>query len=49
LIVPEEDRHFNSATHLASYAGIAPVTRQSGTSVRDEDPSRRDNNVLRHA
>src|SRR5699024_6796103 len=34
-------KDFKSAAHLASYAGIAPVTRQSGTSIRGESPSRR--------
>src|SRR5699024_8808296 len=38
---------FNSAAHLASYACIAPVTLQSGTSIRSESPSRRGNKVLK--
>src|SRR5699024_9914733 len=29
-------KEFKSAAHLASYAGIAPVTGQSGTSIRGE-------------
>ncbi|GAA4113915.1 IS110 family transposase [Enteractinococcus coprophilus] len=40
-------KDFKSAAHLASYAGIAPVTRQSGTSIRGESPSRRGNKVLK--
>ena len=35
------------AGHLASYAGIAPVTRMPGTSIRGESPSRRGNKVLK--
>ena len=34
-------KNFKSVAHLASYAGIAPVTRRSGTSIRGEAPSRR--------
>lgn len=32
---------FASGAQLASYAGLAPVTRQSGTSIRGEKRSRR--------
>lgn len=32
-------KHFASAAHLASYAGIAPVTRRSGTWIRGEHGS----------
>lgn len=38
-----------SAAHLAAYAGIAPVTGQSGTSIKGERPSRRGNKRLRNA
>lgn len=31
---------FKSAGHLAAYAGIAPVTHRSGTSIRGEQPAR---------
>jgi transposase len=34
---------------LASYAGLAPVTRQSGTSVKGESKSRRGNHRLKNA
>lgn len=34
-------KDFKDAGHLASYAGIAPVTRRSGTSIRGESPYRR--------
>ena len=42
-------KNFKSAAHLASYAGIAPVTRRSGTSIRGEAPSRRGNKTLKRA
>ena len=32
-----------SAAHLAAYAGIAPVTRKSGSSIRGEHPARSGN------
>ncbi|SEI23304.1 Transposase IS116/IS110/IS902 family protein, partial [Paraburkholderia hospita] len=38
-----------SAAHLAAYAGLAPVTRRSGSSIRGEHPSRRGNKVLKRA
>jgi len=34
---------------LAGYAGLAPVTRRSGSSIRGEPPSRRGNKVLKRA
>ena len=40
---------FPTAAHLAAYAGIAPVTRQSGTSLRSETRSRRGNHRLKNA
>lgn len=40
---------FQSAAHLAAYAGIAPVTRRSGTSIRGEFPSRAGNKKLKSA
>ncbi|NKX56123.1 IS110 family transposase [Arthrobacter sp. E918] len=42
-------KEFASAAHLASYAGIAPVTRRSGTSIRGEHTSRRGNKKLKRA
>lgn len=35
--------------HLAAYAGLAPVTRRSGTSIRGEHPPRGGNKQLRRA
>lgn len=40
---------FATAGHLASYAGLAPVTRSSGSSIRGEHPSRRGNKQLKRA
>lgn len=40
---------FASGSKLAAYAGLAPVTRQSGTSVRGEHRSRRGNHRLKNA
>ncbi|MDV6277832.1 IS110 family transposase [Rhodococcus erythropolis] len=40
---------FASAGHLAAYAGIAPVTRRSGTSIRGEHPARTGNRKLKRA
>lgn len=37
---------FASAGHLAAYAGIAPVTHRSGTSIRGEHPARSGNRKL---
>lgn len=38
---------FETPGHLAAYAGIAPVTRRSGTSIRGEFPARSGNKRLR--
>jgi transposase len=40
---------FASGAKLASYAGLAPVTRQSGTSLNGEVRSRRGNHRLKNA
>ena len=40
---------FADASKPASYAGLAPVTRQSGTSIRGEAMSRRGNHRLKNA
>jgi transposase len=40
---------FESGDKLASYAGLAPVTRQSGKSVNGESKSRRGNHRLKNA
>lgn len=40
---------FPSAAHPAAYAGIAPVTRTSGTSIKGEHPARSGNRKLERA
>ena len=40
---------FANGSRLASYAGLAPVTRQSGSSLRGEAPSRRGSHRLKNA
>lgn len=40
---------FPTPGHLAAYAGIAPVTRRSGTSIRGEFPARARNKHLKNA
>ncbi|GGY87944.1 hypothetical protein GCM10010327_18290 [Streptomyces nitrosporeus] len=40
---------FPTVGHLAAYAGLAPATRSSGSSIRGEQPSRRGNKQLKRA
>ncbi|GAC1583692.1 MAG: IS110-like element ISSfl4 family transposase [Candidatus Dormibacteria bacterium] len=40
---------FRTAGHLAAYAGLAPVTRRSGSSIRGEHAPRRGNKALKRA
>lgn len=40
---------FPTSGHLAAYAGLAPVTRRSGTSIRGEHPARGGNKQLKRA
>ena len=40
---------FATGSKLAAYAGLAPVTRQSGTSIKGEHRSRRGNHRLKNA
>lgn len=47
LLTEVTSRPFASAAHLAAYAGLAPVTRRSGSSIRGEHPSRRGNKILK--
>ncbi len=49
LLTEIAHKAFASAAHLAAYAGLAPVTRRSGSSIRGEHPSRRGNKVLKRA
>lgn len=39
IITETSGRHFPTAAHLAAYAGLAPVSRRSGTSIRGEHQS----------
>ncbi|MFE7935758.1 transposase, partial [Streptomyces sp. NPDC057456] len=41
--------NFASSGHLAAYAGTAPVTRSSGTSIKSEHPARTGNRKLKRA
>lgn len=49
LLTEVAGKAFPTAGHLAAYAGLAPVTRRSGTSIRGEHPSRRGNKILKRA
>ncbi|TRV80099.1 IS110 family transposase [Streptomyces sp. 130] len=49
LIGVGDGSSFPSAAHLAAYAGLAPATRSSGSSIRGEQPSRRGNKQLKRA
>ncbi|WP_350246429.1 IS110 family transposase [Rhodococcus sp. D-6] len=49
LIEIGDGSDFASAGHLAAYAGIAPVTHRSGTSIRGEHPARSGNRKLKRA
>lgn len=40
---------FATAAHLAAYAGLAPITRRSGSSIRGEHPNRGGNKRLKRA
>lgn len=42
-------KDFATPGHLASYAGLAPVTWRSGTSIRGDHSSRKGNKVLKRA
>lgn len=41
--------NFASSGHLVAYAGIAPVTRSSATSIKGEHPARTGNRQLKRA
>ena len=47
LLTEVSGKDFATAGHLAAYAGLAPVTRRSGSSIRGEHPSRRGNKILK--
>lgn len=47
LIEVGDGSTFPTAGRLAAYAGLAPATRRSGSSIRGEQPSRRGNKRLK--
>ncbi|RCG16771.1 IS110 family transposase [Streptomyces diacarni] len=49
LIDVGDGTKFPSAAHLTAYAGLAPTTRSSGSSIRGEQPSHRGNKQLKRA
>ncbi|WP_297742656.1 IS110 family transposase [uncultured Tessaracoccus sp.] len=49
LLAIGDGSSFATASHLAAYAGIAPITRRSGSSIRGEYPSRAGNKRLKNA
>lgn len=49
LLTEVVGKHFQTAGHLASYAGIAPTTKRSGTSIRGEFANRGGNKRLKSA
>ncbi|WP_224386690.1 IS110 family transposase [Pseudonocardia sp. ICBG1293] len=49
LTIVGDGSGFPTAGHLAAYAGLAPVTRRSGTSIKGETRSQRGNHALKSA
>ena len=49
LTIVGDGSAFPTAGHLAAYAGLAPVTRRSGTSLKGETRSQRGNHALKSA
>lgn len=49
IIAETSGKPFTSAVALASYAGLAPTTRQSGTSIKSERVSHSGNKRLKRA
>lgn len=49
LVTVGDGSSFPSAAHLASYAGLAPTTKQSGTSIHGEHAPRGGNRQLKRA
>jgi transposase len=49
LTIVGDGSAFPTAAHLAAYAGLAPVTRRSGTSIKGETRSHRGNRALKSA
>lgn len=49
IVAETSGRHFATPGHLAAFAGLAPVTHRSGTSIRGERAPRRGNRRLKRA
>ena len=49
FIAETAGKEFKGAAHLASYAGLAPTTRQSGTSIKSETATHSGNRRLKRA
>jgi len=49
LLEVGDGSNFPTSGHLAAYAGLAPVTRRSGTSIKGEFPARSGNKHLKRA
>lgn len=49
LTIAGDGAAFPTAGHLAAYAGLAPVTRRSGSSIKGETRSQRGNHALKSA
>jgi transposase len=49
LTIVGDGTAFPTAAHLAAYAGLAPVTRRSGSSIKGETRSQRGNHALKSA
>jgi len=49
LTIVGDGSAFPTAGHLAAYAGLAPVTRRSGSSIKGESRSQRGNHALKSA
>jgi transposase len=49
IIAETAGKTFPTAAHFASYAGLAPITRRSGTSIHSEHSSRSGNKRLKRA
>ena len=49
LTIVGDGSAFPTAGHLAAYAGLAPVTRSSGTSIKGETRSQRGHHALKSA
>ena len=49
LVTVGDGSSFPSAAHLASYAGLAPATKSSGTSIHSEHSPRSGNRQLKRA